>query len=278
MKTSYSKVNTFFFCAKKYEYRYILERPTPPKPELVFGIALHAALEANFRQKIETRRDLPVEKLLTVFSEEFKQGLEGVVEEKMRGALDFHYLQGMGHYFLETFMKERAPAIQPAPRGVECFFSLPLPGGHEVTGKFDLLDADWVLHDFKTSNKLYDPRTADKTQLVIYAWACERLFGRPPKALCFDVFVKGDGQEGRVMLQEPVVFPVPSPAEMAGVAARLASQVDRIGDAAQREAFPWAFEPPRCHWCEYQDACLEDWDKHDRPRPVKIRMESLVRE
>jgi len=276
MKTSYSKISSYFFCAKKYEYRYVQERPAPAKPELAFGVALHAALEANFDQKVESRQDLPLEKVLEVFRGSLNEGLAAVPDEKLRGAADFHYLRGMGEHLLEKYMAERAPALQPAPRGVECFFNLPLPSGHQITGKFDLLDTDWVLRDFKTSSKPYDPRKADKTQLVIYAWACEKLFGRLPKALCFDVFVKGDGAEGAIRLQDPVMFPTPSAADMAMVARNLDKQIDRILDAQNRDAFHWAFEPIRCHWCEYQEPCLEEWEKHDRPRPVRIRMEALV--
>ncbi|HRY28734.1 MAG TPA: PD-(D/E)XK nuclease family protein [Elusimicrobiota bacterium] len=276
MKASFSKVSSFYFCPKKYEYRYVMELPVPTKAELVFGTALHAALEANFAQKIETRRDLPVEELLEVFRKELSEGLEKVPEESLRGPSDVHYLRGMGEHFLSRFMAERAPALQPAPRGVECFFLLPLPGGHEISGKFDLMDTDWVLHDFKTSNKPYDRRRADKTQLVLYAWACERMFGRFPTALCFDVFVKGDGGEGAMDMQEPILFPVPSPGEMSQVAQRLQRQIEKILEVQEKNAFTRAFVPLRCKWCEYQTVCTADWEKEGKPEPARVRMDYLV--
>jgi hypothetical protein len=182
----------------------------------------------------------------------------------------------MGEYFLEQFTTKRAPTLQPAPRGVECPFRIPLPGGHEISGKFDLMDTDWVLHDFKTSSKPYDPRTADKTQLVIYAWACERMFGRLPKALCFDVFVKGDGADKPLIMQDPVMLPVPSAQEMSMVAEKLSQQIDKILDVQRLDAFTWAFEPRRCHWCEYQKVCLAEWERSGSPAPVRMRRESLV--
>src|SRR5688572_3306489 len=129
MKASYSRISTFFFCPKKYDYRYVQERPAPQKPELAFGIALHAALETNFAQKIDTRKDLPLDKLQQSFRESLDAGLAAVPDEFLRGATDAHYLRGMGEHFLEKFMRERAPGIQPAPRGVECPFRIPLPGG-----------------------------------------------------------------------------------------------------------------------------------------------------
>ncbi|MGQ0644407.1 MAG: RecB family exonuclease [Elusimicrobiota bacterium] len=276
MNASYSKVSTFYFCPKKYEYRYVREMPAPAKPELAFGVALHAALEANFRQKIETRRDLPLAEVMAVFRRELEEGLLKVPDDQLRGPAEFHYLRAMGEHFVELFMRDRAPGLQPAPRGVECFFRIPLPGGHQITGKFDLMDAQGVMHDFKTSSKPYDARSADKTQLVIYAWACEKLFGRPPTGLCFDVFVKGDGADGRVALQEPILFPVPAPWEMAQVAQNLSRRIEKIMDVQRLDAFPWAFEPLRCRWCEYLEPCRDDWEKSGRPPPQRPRWEALV--
>ncbi len=276
MKASYSKVGAYSFCPKKYEYRYVRELPAPQRPELTFGVSLHAALEANFQQKIDTRKDLAFADVVKVFQAELEAGLARVPDELLRGPAEFHYLRAMGEHFLERFMTERAPALQPAPRGVECPFKIPLPGGHEISGKFDLMDTDWVLHDFKTSNKPYDPRKADITQLVIYAWACERMFGRLPKALCFDVFVKGDGADSPLVLQEPVMFPVPTAHEMSRVADNLSRQIDKILDVQRLDGFTWAFEPRRCHWCEYQKTCIVEWERSGSPAPVRMPRESLV--
>ncbi len=276
MRSSYSRIGSYGFCPKKYEYRYVLETPAPAKPELAFGVAIHESLEHNFMQKIESRVDLPAREVGDFFRRVLDERLASVPEEFLRGPSDPHYLRALGEHFLERFLIERAPALQPAPRGVECSFRLPLPGDHELTGQFDLLDTDWVLHDFKTSNKPYDPKRADKTQLVLYAWACERMFGRPPQALCFDVFVKGDGAEGAAGLQAPVFFPAPSAADMAQVSRRLSAMVERLRQAEEKREFPRSFEPLRCHWCEYQPICRREWDLEGQPRPVRITLESLA--
>jgi len=280
MKASYSRIGCYGFCPKKYDYRYVQERPAPVKPELAFGVSLHKALEENFQQKLTTRRDLSPSEATAFFRKILDERLAAVPEEFLRGAADFHYLRALGEHFLERFLIERAPPIQPAPRGVECSFRLPLPGGYEITGQFDLLDTDWVLHDFKTSNKPYDPKRADRTQLVIYAWACEQMFGRPPSRLCFDVFVKGDGAggaaDGAAGLQDPVYFPAPAPAEMAQVARRLSALLDRMSAARAKEDFPRSFEPLRCHWCEYQETCRAEWDAEGRPAPVRVSLGSLA--
>ena len=44
MKSSYSRINSYGFCPKKYEYRYIQNVPAPVKPELAFGVSIHETL------------------------------------------------------------------------------------------------------------------------------------------------------------------------------------------------------------------------------------------
>ncbi len=276
MKWSYSRINSFSFCPKKYQFRYVLEIAVPQKPELAFGVALHAALEKNFLHKIVSREDMPLKEVLQAFYEALEQALVNVSDEALFGPTDPLYLRSMGENFLEQFMTERAPALQPAPRGVETFFNLPLPGSHEMTGKFDLLDTHWVLHDFKTSSKPYHAHKADKTQLVIYAWACERMFGRAPKAICFDVFVKGDGSEGMVALQAPLFFSVPDPSEMARVADNLYKQIEKILEVQSSGVFPRSFMPLRCHWCEFQKMCVSSWEEAGKPPPQRIKMAPIV--
>jgi CRISPR/Cas system-associated exonuclease Cas4 (RecB family) len=275
VRSSYSRIGSYGFCPKKYEYRYVSRIPAPTKPELAFGVSIHESLEHNFLQKIDTRKDLPIGEVAVFFRRTLDERLTSVPDEFLRGPSDPHYLRALGEHFLDRFLKERAPGLQPTTRGVECSFRLPLPNDHELTGQFDLLDTDWVLHDFKTSNKPYDPRRADRTQLVIYSWACERMFGRPPKELCFDVFVKGDGAEGDAGLQAPVVFPAPTAADMNRIAGQLATMLDRLVLAESRRDFPRSFEPSRCHWCEYQSLCQKEWDQEGQPRPVRVSLGSL---
>jgi CRISPR/Cas system-associated exonuclease Cas4 (RecB family) len=67
MKSSYSRMNSYGFCPKKYDYRYIQNVPAPVKPELAFGVSIHETLEHNFLQKINSRRDLPSSDLAVFF-------------------------------------------------------------------------------------------------------------------------------------------------------------------------------------------------------------------
>jgi len=252
VRISYSKVNSYKFCPKKYEYRYVKMIPVPEKPELAFGIALHAALEVNFKQKIASFKDVPDKEVIAAFNDSFNERARGISKDVMPDDARKEFLK-MAEYFIRRFMYERAPEIQSILKGVECFFRLPLEGDIELTGKFDLVDKKGILHDFKTSSKPYDPKRADFAQLVIYAWACERLFGKCPYGLCFDVFVKG--AENRPPDFQVVNFETPVKDRFDGVIEEIKKTIKFI----IAKKFPRAFNPERCDWCEYQEICLKDY-------------------
>jgi len=56
-----SQVNTFLSCPAKWHFRYAIGLKEPATGSLALGTAFHAAMAANFRQKTETKHDLPTE-------------------------------------------------------------------------------------------------------------------------------------------------------------------------------------------------------------------------
>ena len=66
-----SQVNTFLSCPAKWYFRYALGLKEPATGSLALGTAFHAAMAANFRQKVETKQDLTTETLQDFFSEAF---------------------------------------------------------------------------------------------------------------------------------------------------------------------------------------------------------------
>ena len=71
-----SQVNTFLSCPAKWYFRYGLGLREPPTDTLAPGTPFHSVLAANFRQKIETKQDLPVEELEESFGEVFAMATE----------------------------------------------------------------------------------------------------------------------------------------------------------------------------------------------------------
>ena len=77
---SFSQIDLYRRCGMAYYFRYIMDEKSPPVVNMVQGRAVHAALELNFDQKIQTKKDLPGEQVVTKFSEEFDEGIKDVVD------------------------------------------------------------------------------------------------------------------------------------------------------------------------------------------------------
>ena len=64
-----SGASGYLNCGFKWYGRHILKLPDPPTGALTMGSAVHAAINANFEQKIETQRDLPPAGVKAVYDE-----------------------------------------------------------------------------------------------------------------------------------------------------------------------------------------------------------------
>ncbi len=53
-----SQVRTFLDCQARWSFKYGLMLPEPKSSSLALGLAMHRALEVNFREKLETQEDL----------------------------------------------------------------------------------------------------------------------------------------------------------------------------------------------------------------------------
>src|ERR1039458_4572621 len=64
-----SGASGYLACGFKWFARHVLHLPDPPTGALTMGSAVHAAINANFEQKIETKRDLPPAGVKAVYDE-----------------------------------------------------------------------------------------------------------------------------------------------------------------------------------------------------------------
>src|ERR1035441_3227503 len=64
-----SQVRCFFDCPARWWFKYGLQLPERKNSSLALGLAVHQALEVNFREKIETREDLETTGVVCVFRE-----------------------------------------------------------------------------------------------------------------------------------------------------------------------------------------------------------------
>ena len=140
-----SQVNTFLSCPAKWYFRYALGLAEPPTGTLALGTAFHSVLAANFRQKIETKQDLPAQALEESFGEAFAMAAE---DAEFREDEEPATLIETGRVLVRRYMADAAPWIQP--KAVE----LPVEGliaGVRVHGIVDLLDMEGRIIDIKTA-------------------------------------------------------------------------------------------------------------------------------
>ncbi len=142
-----SQVSTWLDCPAKWFFRYFRELPDITNANRALGKAVHAAIAANFRHKLEAKQDLEREALLEVYAtawtEEAKQATFAPDDDKTE-------IGNCGMLLVQKFFMEAAASIQPM------LVEHPIAGaiaGVKVRGILDLIDTDGVIVDFKTSSK-----------------------------------------------------------------------------------------------------------------------------
>ena len=190
---SNSQINLYSQCSLKYKFSYVDLLPKPFKSSgLAFGSVMHSALSWFHRESM-TNGGVALEKLFKIFDADwFSQRAETEIrykdaEEEMRLAV-------MAKEMLTMYYK-----LPPKKaKASELSFSIPLtaPGNGQdplidIEGVIDLIEADDVITEFKTSAQMMDARDAEESlQLTIYSYAYEKLYQKPPKALKIIDFVK----------------------------------------------------------------------------------------
>ena len=143
-----SSVNQFAHdCQVKWFYRRVLGLPETRGAALGLGTAVHEAIGANFRQKIDTREDLPAAGVVAVFRDAWAKQLDEITLDAKDDVQD---LQECGEVMTRVYMEQCAPRIQPAAvetpvRG--------LIGNVAVQGFIDVLDVNGDIIDVKTAAK-----------------------------------------------------------------------------------------------------------------------------
>jgi RecB family exonuclease len=140
-----SQVRIFLGCSAKWWFKYGLCLPEPKTSGLALGSAVHRALEANFREKMDTREDLDTLGVVAVFRAEWG---EQVRETEFREDEDAAEIGKVGEQLVAKYMEEAAPRIQPAAVELEVAGEI---GGVSVRGRVDLLDVEGRIIDVKTA-------------------------------------------------------------------------------------------------------------------------------
>lgn len=251
---STSQINMFSRCAEQYRRRYIEGERIPPGIEMIRGRAVHEGARVNFRQKLESRVDLPKDEIVGVAVSAFEAESQGDLflseEDAGRGikavigeALDETVRYAKAHAELQ------APEYQPAlvEESIDIASGVP---GKNLRGVLDLATEKDQLVDIKSKGKTPPQAEADRSlQLTVY----DRLFvarmKRKPAKILQDVLVNLKGGVKRVVFETSR-----GERDFAALAARIETMDASINAGHFPPTNPdnWACSK---NWCGYYRTC-----------------------
>ena len=171
---SYSAVRTFQGCPLKYRFRYIDGLPEDcVSSSLVFGSAIHAAMEFFFNQQLAGEEEPGLDELLAVYQQSWRDRSEQEVRfAKTETADSLHQLADrMLTAFLNSDLTNQEGRIIGVEEELRGELSPELP---DLLGRVDLLletDDSVIVQDFKTSRSAWNEYQAEdqSEQLLLYA-------------------------------------------------------------------------------------------------------------
>ena len=192
---SNSQLSMYWRCPEQYRRRYMEKEILPPGIALLTGSAIHAGAETNFRQKIETHKDLPASDIVDAAVAGFDAGTTGGYalsdEEATRGAVAVladakDQIAGLA----QVHADQQAPDYQPVT--VEHKTRIVLPkASRDLLAITDLRDDKARVVDIKTAARRKPQSEVDGSiQLTIYAAAYQVDCGQPPSEVRLDTLVK----------------------------------------------------------------------------------------
>ena len=237
LTVSHKQVDDYETCPLKYQYIHVLRIPLRQHHSIVYGNALHRAVEFYLRRRAAGNYTA-LEDLHRAYDDAWRN--EGFLtrehEEQRREA---------GRVALERFYhEEETSGAKPAAVEQEFGFAL---GPTRVRGRFDRLDeteAGTVVIDYKSSDvtdqKKADQRARDSLQLKIYALALREMTGRTPARV--ELRFLESGLAGRHRPAEPDL-------------ARARAAIEAAASGIRARRFDPAPAYQTCRYCPYNQVC-----------------------
>lgn len=185
---SFTQLNTYLRCGEQYRRRYIQGDKIPPSGSMVRGRVAHKSEEVNFKQKIETNIDLPIEEVKDYFSDQWEQSKYEIVwaEDELNGESPTKIegkFKDVGISLVEVYHRELAPSAIPV--AVEDPFIIEFQGGYpNLTGIIDRIDEGDQIVDLKFVGK--SPSVDDLAkdiQITAYNYGYFYTRKKPPSLL-----------------------------------------------------------------------------------------------
>ena len=174
------KIDDYLTCPLKYRYVHELRIPIMEHHTVVYGSAIHEAIERYYQYKLQQKK-VKKEELIGWFEQDLRR--EGFVSSQ-------HYEERLAHgkEVLAQFY-EREEKINVLPEAIEQEFQFMI-GNNRIRGRFDRVDKEdgkAVIIDFKSSavddQKKANEKAKESLQLSLYAYAYKQVKNELPKVV-----------------------------------------------------------------------------------------------
>lgn len=284
-RLSYSQINNFHTCPRKWTFQYIEGIPSPSDSiHLVYGSAVHSVLE-NLLKVESGNKDL---ELGSTHQEVLSNGLEFIRKEiePFRETEDVDFLLDSAKEDFERFITGTGfykrmkghPII-----GIEDEFLLTIPTVHQreeveinIKGFIDLIYRDEngiVVVDHKTSKKVFDKAKRRKDlQLPIYFMAIEQKYGEYPYKGTYNFTKLNKHQEtlfaNNISKAMDERMNKRNPNKIYGCPPTKAKReiIETFKDMNDEKKRWTAKSSPLCFWCNYKSICADasDWKPKEK--------------
>jgi hypothetical protein len=240
---SSSSLSTWLRCGLQYRFAHIERIKSPPSIRTVLGSAAHEAVEHNYRQKITTETDEPLDTVLDVYSDSFDTRLPEVEkpDEPVRPAKD----AGVG--LVRLHHATVAPKHMPVYVEQQVQFEI---NGRPYQTFIDLVDKDAGGHtviDLKTSQRTVS-RVGHVLQLIAGAAGFRQKTGLTEKDTALHVLIRTKKPQ-----YQEVSFGGPVNNQAMALLSRQIEDADAMVKAGRFPANGLASFA--CGWCGYTKIC-----------------------
>jgi len=240
---SYFRIDDYLTCPLKYKYIHILRVPILQHHAVIYGKALHDAVQKYYQYKLQGEK-LSLEELIACFENSWiNEGFISREHEEKR--LEKGKMTLVGFY-------QRAEEEKILPTHIEKKFSFMLDKDR-ITGRWDRVDVvkDKVsIMDYKSSQiedkKKADKRTKESLQLAIYALAYKRIFGKIPDLV--KLYFLETGVVGEASLNENNLMAI-------------TEKIKKASEGIRKRIFDSQPGYISCRFCPYQSICPDEGSK-----------------
>jgi len=238
IKLSRQQIDDYFTCPKKYYFAHIVKIPLLENHHLMYGTAIHSALDHYFNRKLRNEKPTLVQLL-----EDYKQAFRNI-GFITREHEELRYKAG-----IETLTKffDYDQKNGKVPSGVETVFEF-LENNVRINGRYDLIFGEGEsseIFDFKTSQvkdqKDADQRIKKSTQMQIYALSWLERYKIIPKTTLY--FIESGLKGERIYTTKELM----DTKEM----------IFSVAEGIKENTFSPKPEKFSCGYCPYKDICQE---------------------